>query len=130
MHEREVKKKAALGRVIPTRKLVDRAAVAKARILRRGLRIPVPENAKVAKKEGGKAEVAFSLFGALMGLFSFMNEKLGAGIPAFDEKKGNVKIATNRINNVTIADNRNTVTLDVGGRSTTCKVNKQAPIKL
>ena len=130
MPRQEVEKKKVLGGAVPIREPMDRTAIAKARIQKRGLRVSIPENKKAAKKEGGKAEVAFSLFSLLKGLFSFLNEKLGVGIPAFDEKKGNVKIATNRLSNVTVADNKNTVTLDVRGKSTTCQVNDKAPMEI
>ena|GEM_PF-6994337 len=129
MPKREVEKKSKIKGLVPSLE-IDRAAIAKARIQKRGLRVPVPENAKAAKKEGGRAEAAFSLFGALKGFFSFLNEKVGINFPEFDEKKGNVKLATNRSTNVTVADNKNSVTLDVSGKTTTCKVNDQAPVKV
>ena len=125
----EVKKKSKIRGLVPSLE-IDRTAIAKARIQRRGLRVSVPENAKAAKREGGRAEAAFSLFGALRGIFGFLNEKVGAKIPVFDEKKGNVKLATNRSTNITVADNKNSVTLDVSGRTTICKVNDQSPVKI
>ena len=131
MPRREVgKKKDLLGGLVPSRGSLNHSAIAKARIQKAGMRISVPENAKAAKKEGGKGEVAFSLFGALKGLFGFLNDKIDARIPIFDEKKGNVKLATNKTTNVTVADNKNTVNLEVRGKKTTLQVNERSPMEI
>ena len=128
MPERKIKERGSFGRTVPTKKRPEPPHISAG--IRREKRVSVPENKRDAKREGGVGMVAFSLFNALKGFFGFLNEKLDAGIPVFDEKKGNVKIASKGVADVTVADNRNNVTLNLSGKKTRCQVNDRPPIEV
>ncbi len=129
MPSKEKVKKKRLG-VVPARAKISLSELARARIQKMGLRFAVAPNAKTAKKRGKKSEAAFSLFGALKGFFSFLNSKLGAGIPEFNAEDGNVKLATNRMTNVTVVNDRDEVSLDLRGKKTVYKVNNNPPVEV
>lgn len=131
MPSREIEKKKEKGdlRVVPAKSAAVPEAVL-ARIRRVGLRIAVPENKKLAKKKGKKAEVAFSIFSVLSDIFSFLNDRMGAGIPHFDSEDGNVKIATNKVTNVTVANDKNSVSVELGGKRTVVQVDGKAPLEV